>query len=185
MTELETIQHAKNYLDKMAQGIDPLTNEPIPDGDLLNNVRISRCLFFTSNILRQVIENGGVAPKKRKEKLPPFHIDYETLSKFPYSDRPIALTPITDRINELVDTTSMRKLSYSPVRKWLMNIGMLEEVEVSDGVKIKRPTAQGEQLGISLEHRINPNGREYDVILYNRTAQEFITDNLIAVLETL
>jgi hypothetical protein len=28
MTELENIQHAKNYLDKLAQGINPLANQP-------------------------------------------------------------------------------------------------------------------------------------------------------------
>ena len=36
MTELETIQHAKNYLDKLAQGINPLTNEPVPEDELIN-----------------------------------------------------------------------------------------------------------------------------------------------------
>ena len=29
MTELETMQHAKNYIDKLANGIDPLTDEVI------------------------------------------------------------------------------------------------------------------------------------------------------------
>lgn len=183
MTELETIQHAKNYLDKLAQGINPLTNEPIPEHELLNNVRISRCLFFTSDILRQVLENGGVAPRKPKEKKLPFHIDYETLSKFSYSDTPIAITHITERINDLVDTETMKKISYTLIRNWLIEIGMLEEVVLSEEKTIKCPTVQGEQLGISMEHRISQYGKEYDVILYNRSAQEFIIDNLMSILE--
>ena len=44
MTELEILLHAKSYIDKMAQGINPLTDEAVPDGDMVNNVRISRCL---------------------------------------------------------------------------------------------------------------------------------------------
>ena len=30
MTELETLQRAKLYMDKLAQGIDPITNLEIP-----------------------------------------------------------------------------------------------------------------------------------------------------------
>ena len=62
MTELETIAHAKSYLEKMANGINPLTGEAVPETDLINQVRISRCLFFVSDILRKVIEQGGVRP---------------------------------------------------------------------------------------------------------------------------
>ena len=43
MTELETMQRAKMYLDKLTQGIDPITDQPIPAGDSLNNPRLSRC----------------------------------------------------------------------------------------------------------------------------------------------
>ena len=46
MTELETIAHAKKYLDEMANGKNPLTGEAVSETDLINNVRISRCLFF-------------------------------------------------------------------------------------------------------------------------------------------
>ena len=45
MTELEIMQHAKDYLDKLAKGIDPLTGREVPEGEIINNVRISRCLF--------------------------------------------------------------------------------------------------------------------------------------------
>ena len=53
MTELEKIQRAKMYIDKMANGINPITDEQTVDDDTLNNVRVSRCLFYVSDILRQ------------------------------------------------------------------------------------------------------------------------------------
>ena len=56
MTNLEIMQHAKEYLDKLARGIDPLTGCEVPEGEIINNVRISRCLFYVSDVLRQVIE---------------------------------------------------------------------------------------------------------------------------------
>ena len=73
MTELEKIEYTKSFIDKLAKGINPLDGTPVPDGELLNNVRISRCMFYVSDILRQVIENGGVKPQK-KEKKAPFEI---------------------------------------------------------------------------------------------------------------
>ena len=39
MTELEKIQYAKTFIDKMANGINPLTNSAVPDADLINEVR--------------------------------------------------------------------------------------------------------------------------------------------------
>ena len=182
MTELETIQHAKNYLDKLAQGINPLTNEPVPEEELINNVRISRCFFFVSDVLRQVLENGGVGSKSRP-KLPAFHIDHETLKRYDYSDEPLAISRITERINNLVDTTQMKKLSYNVIRNWLLEIGLLEEIELTDGTKKKSPTERGKEMGITLEHRVSQYGKEYDVVVYDRSAQQFIVDNLPELLE--
>ena len=57
MTELEKIEYAKSFIDKLANGINPLDESPIPDGDVVNNVRLSRCFFYVSDILRQVKHN--------------------------------------------------------------------------------------------------------------------------------
>ena len=46
MSELELMQHAKTYLDKLANGIDPITDQEVPADDVINHVRISRCLFY-------------------------------------------------------------------------------------------------------------------------------------------
>ena len=69
MTEVEKIAYAKTYIEKLANGINPLTDQPVPDSDSINNVRISRCLFYVSDLLRQIVENGGVSQRKTKRKL--------------------------------------------------------------------------------------------------------------------
>ena len=51
MTELEKISYAKSFLDQLANGINPLDGTPIPENDIANNVRLSRCFFFVSDIL--------------------------------------------------------------------------------------------------------------------------------------
>ena len=54
MTELETIARAKMYIDKLANGINPLDDTAVAENDVVNNVRISRCLFFVSDTLRSI-----------------------------------------------------------------------------------------------------------------------------------
>ena len=50
MTELEKIEYAKSFIDKLANGINPLDDTPIPDDDIANNVRLSRCFFYVSSM---------------------------------------------------------------------------------------------------------------------------------------
>ena len=59
MTELEIMQRAKMYMEKLAQGIDPISDQEIPEDSVLNNVRLARCFFYVSGVLDQVIANGG------------------------------------------------------------------------------------------------------------------------------
>ena len=85
MTELEKMQRAKMYIDKLANGINPLDDVPAADTDIINNVRLSRCLFYVSDILRQVIENNGVVGKKSKATKQPFFISTEKAEQFSFS----------------------------------------------------------------------------------------------------
>ncbi|MBQ9084065.1 MAG: hypothetical protein IJY24_00235 [Clostridia bacterium] len=179
MTELEKIAYARSFIDKLANGINPLDDTPIADTDIANNIRISRCFFFVSDILRQVVENGGVE-KPKKVKRGQFSILPEQLMRFEYSDAPISLTDITERINALVDTSLVKKLSYKQIAGWLVENGILE-ISSFNTQPVKVPTSDGEMLGITLEHRSGYRG-EYIAVMYNRQAQAFIVDNLEAIL---
>ena len=77
MTELETMQRAKMYLDKLAQGIDPISGQEIPNDSVLNNVRLARCFFYVSGILDQVIANDGRVISGEKN----FYITQEEISR--------------------------------------------------------------------------------------------------------
>ena len=83
MTELEKIAYAKSFIDKLANGINPIDDSVIKDDDIVNNVRISRCFFYVSDVLRQIIDNGGISKKKA---FIPFDLTLEARSKFEYSD---------------------------------------------------------------------------------------------------
>ena len=181
MTELETLECAKMYMEKLANGINPIDGSVIPDEDVVNNVRLSRCFFYVADVLRQVIDNGGVTPQK-KQKKEPFALPVEKRSAFQFSDTPIPISEVANRINALIDEETMKKLSYSAIREWLVSLNMLEDTLNGEGKTIKSPTRRGEQMGIDREARMGQNGT-YFVVVYNRAAQSFILDNLDAIIE--
>lgn len=179
MTELEKIEYTKSFIDKLANGINPLDDTSIPEGDLLNNVRISRCMFYVSDILRQVIENKGIKHHKKGKRIP-FEIAAEQLEKYEYSDRPISLSEIARRLKQLIDTEKITPLTYNDFARWLIYIGALIEQTQSDGKVKKHPTILGDELGIKEEMRRGMYG-EHIVVVYNRKAQQFVIDNLPSV----
>lgn len=181
MTELETIARAKMYIDKLANGINPLDDTAVAENDVVNNVRISRCLFFVSDTLRKVLENGGISTTQRVRKAE-FNITTEELEKFEFSDKPIPVSEIAKRVNEVADTENSKKFSHRMITNWLIEIGMLIETENAEGKKSKRPTSEGNELGIFVEERMGQNG-PYKVVIYNKTAQKFIVDNVFTILE--
>ena len=182
MTELEKIAYAKSYMEKLANGLNPLTGQAVPYADIINNVRISRCLFYVSDILRQVVENGGISQRKVKTAKVPFQLDHEARKNFRYSETPIPISEITRRINELTQPEEMKKLNYKSILEWLIQAGFLVVVEEDDGKTARKPTENGERLGIAAEQRQGARG-VYTVVVYNKAAQQFILDNLDAAIE--
>ena len=177
--DMQIVAHAKDYIDAMAKGKHPLTGQELPEGDTLNNVRISRCLFFVSDVLEEVLANGGVgAPKKEKKQ--PFRVQGIDFSKMHYKETPRNISDIVNDINAL-RPENMSKLKVTAVTDWLVDIGMLEIVTIS-GKNRKQPTAKGLAMGILKEERVGLYG-PYTVVLYSADAQHFIVDNLIAVIE--
>ena len=188
MTELEIMQRAREYVEKLAKGIDPITGREVPEGEVVNNVRVSRCLFYVADVLRQVIENGGVrvereaAPVravKRSEKAP-FALSLEDRERYPFEDGPVTVSVVAQRLNGFIDQDAVQKLKTASITGYLMKTGLLAEEVKPDGTKVKRPTEAGRSLGISTATRTGMYG-EYTAVIYDRDAQQFILDNLDAI----
>lgn len=183
MTELEMIERAKMYMDKLANGVNPIDDTLAPEEDIINNVRLSRCFFFVSDVLRRVIENGGTEPARAKKRPPkvPLDIPFEARAQFAYSDSPISASEIAKRVNDLIEDDRMEKLTYANIVTWLTEIGMMEWAAAPDGKRAKLPTKTGAENGILVESREGGNG-PYQAVVYNRAAQQFLVDNLDAIL---
>jgi len=180
MTELEILQRAKMYMDKLAQGVDPITDREMEDDTVLNNVRLTRCFFYVSGILDQVIANGCVIGAKPKKT--PFFITADQLVKVQLSEEPIRVTQLAERITEAANDPQMSNLRTTVITDWLEKKGFLEKRVNPEGKTSRIPTYNGMILGLSTQRRQGFNG-EYQAVLYNIQAQRFVVDNLFAMLE--
>ena len=168
-------------MENLANGINPIDGSMIPDEDIVNNVRLSRCFFYVADVLGKVIENGGVMPRS-KEKKEPFALPAGKRGDFAFSDEPLTITEIVKRMNDLVANENMVKLTTSVMQEWLLCIEALKTETTTEGRSAKRPTNRGSMLGICTETRNGMNG-PYCVVVYNREAQQFLLDNIDAALE--
>ena len=186
MTESERIAYAKSFIDKLAHGINPLDDAPIPDGDITKNIRLVRCFVYVSKILEKAIERERKQEikAKKKERLP-FTITPEQLQRFEYSVTPISVSDMGKRINRLVsediEEMKMAKFPYRKINYWLHDIGMIEWQEWSNGKRKRFPTAEGEAIGLVWEIREN-YGRKSPVVYLSEETQHFIIDNMEAVM---
>lgn len=180
MNESEKMQRAKMYIDKLANGINPLDDTAVSDDDIINNSRISRCLVYVSDILEQVI-NSTCDKKNKKKKKEKFRITYEEIEKYPFSNTPVKIEEIAKKLNALVDREKYNRITKKNLTNWLVDADMLYLSYSENGKIVKRPTIQGMVHGITMEERAE-KGREYKVVVYDREAQQFIIDNMDAII---
>ncbi len=184
MTELETMMRARQYIESLANGKNPLTGENVKDDDIINNVRISRCLFYVSTVLQKVIDNGGEVQKvkSKKSQREEFNLTEEQKSNLKPDKLSLSSSKITALINDQIDTEKMKKLKVTTLNSWLVSIGLLTEETTPIGKTRKIPTSDGEMLGLS-ETEFTDNRGSVKYVIYNTNAQQFIFDNIDSVIE--
>lgn len=184
MTELETMMRAKQYIESLANGKNPLTGQNVNDDDIINNIRISRCLFYVSGVLQKVIDNGGEVQKvkSKKSQREEFNLTDEQKSNLKPDKLSLSSSKITALINDQIDTEKMKKLKVTTLNSWLVSIGLLTEETTPIGKTRKIPTSDGEMLGLS-ETEFTDNRGSVKYVIYNTNAQQFIFDNIDSVIE--
>ena len=185
MTDLEVMKRAQMYIEKLANGVDPLTNRQVADNDIINNVRISRCLFYVSDVLKGVIASGGrekEPARKAKEKLD-FSLTQQQIASLCAQPQEISATRIASAVNALVDRETMHVLTATAITGWLKEAGFLYDVtNAATGMMRKLPTEQGMAIGIS-EGEFFDGVTERKYLVYNAEAQQFVFDNIEPIAE--
>lgn len=65
--DIELLKRAKSYIDDMSNSINPISKAKVSKDDLINNPRISTCLFYVSCVL-----NDYLAKEEKKFQNPNF-----------------------------------------------------------------------------------------------------------------
>lgn len=174
--DLAKLETAIKYVERIAEGNNPVNNLPMEEDAVLNNPNVIRCMYFVKGVLEEVRSNGGViGGRKVKEPREPF--PFEILEQFRY-ERDQSIMYVLKQIQAPLEGRKVKKLSAKTVTNWLKAAGYLtvaysEEV----GKETTLPTAKGKELGIYTEVRSVP-GNTYLAVIYNQNAQEFVVRNL-------
>lgn len=199
-TEVNNWLLHEGYLTRIATSNNKMTKRPTQKGVNLGittdevmkengrakyyvrcNVNAQR---FIRDHLLEIIEFSKISvaysgASVRRKPSEPFEITQAELAKFEFSETPLMISQITDRINALKTNTSAAKLKATDITEWLLSVGILKVVSL-DAKNYKLPSDIGSEMGISVERRSSSNG-EYSIALYNIEAQKFIIDNLHAI----
>ena len=166
MTNLEKTKYAKLYIQKLANGINPLTNQPVNPNDIVRNEHIQNCLNYVADILQQVIENNSEIEVDKKEN---FYITDNQKSLLFAKDKFCQIGAITNRINSVTRGNGTDKFVGSWITDWLLNLGMLELKD-----KKRVATQKGNMFGIMTQIK----QYERTENLYSPKMQKFIFDNI-------
>lgn len=179
MTELDILKHAQEYIEKMSKGINPLSDEPVPDGDLIKQEKISQCLTYVSGVLADEIKMRSFeeyVPRRRGRK--PFEISDEKKQLLVPLDHDAYLKEIVDVIKSVANESGYYKFQAKWINDYFLYIGFL----TMKG-KYKVPTKDGEMLGIISHLKTIEKIGEYYVNTYSPYAQQFIFDNIDSIIE--
>lgn len=183
MTQLETLQHARQYLDQLSQGVDPITQELLPRENPLAAAHLQNYFAYVSDILCQVIANGGRVVTQHNKK-PPFYISDEDAAQVTVTKWPISIKLFVASVNACVDTRAYSRLPSVLVTDWLMDEGYLIDV-INERNRYERVTTPlGQSVGIRSEDRVTRAGVPFVMNLYDTDAQRFLLKNMQKIAAT-
>ncbi|HZJ99836.1 MAG TPA: hypothetical protein VFC79_07505 [Tissierellaceae bacterium] len=172
LNDIEKIEKAKIIIQKIANGTNPINGEAIEGDILLNDPRISRCLYFVSEVLDNVIK-GNYSNRNIRE----FVITEQQKLNVVFTDGNIGVNEIAKCINQQINTLLSKKTSGAAINNGLKRMGILSEAISTEGKKRTTTNENSHVYGFQLERR-NYNGNEYDMVAIDDKGKKFILDNI-------
>ena len=178
---MKKLQTAIIYVQRIAEGNNPINNMPADDDAILNNPNVIRCMYFVKDVLEQVQANNGLIAEKAKRgahkserALEVFPI--ELLSEFRYQEDK-SVNNFLKQLYEPLGDKKIKKITGKHINDWLSTSGYIVENFNEELLKyVKVPTDKGKSIGMRAE-KIQYLNNAYITIFYDKTAQEFIIQN--------
>ena len=181
--DLEKLDKALIYVDRIANGKNPINNLSFDEDYVLNDPNVIRCMFFIKDILSAVKNNGGnVSSRLPKRNTPKNKFPIESLQGFQAKEK-MTITPFVKILNEGVDKETTDLIKVKSLTDWLKKNGYLVVTfseKLNKNVTIS--TEKGKSIGITSEYQKTLNGNEYYRVEYSTRAQEEIVRNIPEIL---
>ena len=179
--EQSKLDVAIKYVERIADGCNPVNNVPLENNDILNNPNIIRCMYFIKDVLEEVQRNDGmIGGKVGKEPVLPFPI--EILDSFIYVEDK-SITHVLNQVYEPIANMNVKKVSVTKITAALKEEGyLLDEPNPETGKTRKVPSMRGRELGIYTVER-EYNGRIYESVTYNQDAQKYVVELIRKLVE--
>ncbi len=174
--DMEKLEKALIYVDRIADGKNPVNNVPAENDDVMNNPNVIRCMFFVKEVLTALKNNGGVIGRSSGVKKKDFPL--ESLESFQYVETK-TITRLTEQLNAAINGNEFKKLSYKVITDWLKKNGYLIETDDNQlGKKVTLTTEKGQAVGITHSLQTSMRGNAYYRVEYDKSGQEFVVQNL-------
>lgn len=202
MNKRRIIQHAKNYLDLLAAGTDPISQETISGDSVVSRPQMQKCFQFVSAILKEVLENNGLVlldPEEAQQtpaavpvtvngssyelvrKKAAFRLSPAQRQEVLISRLPITPSEFLKNVNRLVNPAEMEKLSIKSVNAWLRKNAYISEGKAQTIVSktVWKPTRFAEEIGITeMDVSDVKTGEIKRQLMFSTQAQEFLLAHL-------
>ncbi len=175
MNDISKLKQAKLFLEKLANGRDPISGERVSENDIVRDSRIISCLDIAVEALERKIEelcDNQDSDKNCERK--GFFITASQASQLVLCDNGCQVSDIAKEINRVTADNGSKIMQAKWINDWLESIGML----FRNGNGNRFATIDGNNLGITTEVRQSSNGKESYTNLFSTQAQKFIYDNI-------
>ncbi len=180
--DLDKLERALVYVDRIAEGRNPVNNTPYKEDSVLDDPNVIRCMFFIKEVLVEVKNNNGLIGRGNKIAKKDFPVD--SLASFTYLEDK-TITKFVAQLNEAIDENEYQKLSYKVITDWLKENGYLQEMQDTKiGKRVTLSTEKGNEAGITHSLQTSMSGASYYRVTYNREAQEFLVRMLPEIVRT-
>lgn len=182
--DLKRLEVAIQYIRRMSDGKNPVTNRPAPENEVLNNMNVHRCLKFIDEVLTDVHKSGGtvgmISQRAHKQSVSEI-FPYDALAQYRYlQDQQISY--FLKQLEEYLPEGQKIPVPATTITLWMRENGYLEKKVLGDtGKENSVPTTKGEKLGLYTE-KAGTYPNEYYRVFYNESAQRFIIDNFRRIL---
>ena len=195
MNRRKVIEHAKDYMDLLARGVDPISGKAVGPESVVAEPRLQKCFAFVSEILDELLATGGHvelpdagadAPQYELVRIKAaFRLTPAQRQRVYIPPSPVTPTAFVNQVNRMIDSAAMEKLSVKSINAWLLKNGYIAETKQPAVINrtVMKPMEKAAGIGIEEAEVTDPNtGEIKSRLVLNPQAQRFLLDNLDSIL---